>query len=230
MEAVDTVAQSQPDWPRRGLYAITPDCDEDARLFDRVAAVLAGGAALLQYRGKRDAPARRRSRAQELRALCRAYGALFIVNDDVGLAHACGADGVHLGADDGDLHAARAELGPDAIVGASCYADLDRARRARDAGASYLAFGAFFPSPTKPHAVRAQPTLLREAAALGLPRVAIGGIRLDNALPLLATGVELLAVISDVFDSPDPRRRSAEFAALCAAHAPPPSPLRPDVP
>lgn len=229
MNAVDNVAQSHPDWPRRGLYAITPDCDEDARLFGLVAAVLAGGAALLQYRGKRDAPARRRPRALELAALCRAHGVLFIVNDDVALARACGADGVHLGADDGELHTARAELGANAIIGASCYADLDRARRARDAGASYLAFGAFFASPTKPNAVRAQPELLREAAALGLPRVAIGGIRLDNALPLLATGVEMLAVISDVFDNPDPRRRSADFAALCAAHAPPP-PFRPDTP
>lgn len=219
MNAADNVAPSHLEWPRRGLYAVTPDCDDDDRLLGLAGAVLAGGAAMLQYRGKRDDPARRRTRALALRGLCRAHGALFIVNDDVDLAQVCGADGVHLGAGDGDLRQARAALGPHAIVGASCYADLDRARRARDAGASYVAFGAFFPSPTKPDAARADPTLLRDAAALGLPRVAIGGIRLDNALPLLQAGAELLAVISDVFDSPDPRRRSAEIAALCAAHS-----------
>ncbi|HSR65937.1 MAG TPA: thiamine phosphate synthase, partial [Xanthomonadaceae bacterium] len=147
-----------------------------------------------------------------LRALCADAGVAFIVNDDVELARATDADGVHLGEHDARPDAARARLGPDAIIGGSCYADLDRAEAAARAGASYVAFGAFFPSPTKPLARRATPELLRAAACLGLPRVAIGGIRPDNAAPLVAAGADLIAVISGVFAAPDP----AAAARACA--------------
>jgi thiamine-phosphate pyrophosphorylase len=127
-----------------------------------------------------------------------------VINDDWALAAAVGAAGAHLGEDDGEIALARHELGPDAIVGASCYDQARLARQAVFAGASYVAFGAFFPSPTKPNARRAGPALLQETAALGVPRVAIGGITPDNARPLVAAGADLVAVISGVFDAPDP--------------------------
>lgn len=205
---------SAPGW-RRGLYAITPTCDDDRHLLAFAAAVLEGGAVLLQYRGKDDDAAARGRRARALAALCREAGVPLVVNDDLALARQLGA-GVHLGGDDAPVAEARGQLGPDAIIGASCYGDPARAVRARDAGASYVAFGAFFRSPTKPGAPPVPASLLRDTAALGLPRVAIGGIRLDNARGLINAGADLLAVISDLADHPDPARRAADYAALFA--------------
>lgn len=193
-----------PRWPRNGLYAITPDETDTPRLLARVDAALAAGVALLQYRNKRIEPAARRPQAEALRALCERYAVPLIVNDDWRLAAEIGADGAHLGEHDGELRAARKALGPAAILGASCYDSLDLARDAVDAGASYVAFGAFFPSPTKPHARRASLGLLRDTAAWGVPRVAIGGITPDNGRVLAEAGCELLAVISGVFDAADP--------------------------
>ncbi|HQX25915.1 MAG TPA: thiamine phosphate synthase, partial [Pseudomonadota bacterium] len=135
-------------------------------------------------------------------------------NDDAKLAQAVGAAGVHLGADDGDVAAARDLLGADAIIGASCYDSLDRAATMAADGADYLAFGSFFPSPTKPVARRAEPALLRAAARLGKPRVAIGGITPDNAPALVDAGADLLAVISAVVDAADPRAAAQAFARL----------------
>lgn len=189
---------------RRGLYAITPDDNDTARLLARVETVLAAGAAWLQYRNKAADPALRGRQASALLPLCRHHRVPLIINDDWRLAAAIGADGAHLGEDDGELAAARAALAPGAILGASCYADLDLARRAAAAGADYIAFGAFFPSPTKPNARKAGLELLRDSASLGLPRVAIGGITPDNARPLVEAGADLLAVISGVFDAADP--------------------------
>ena len=145
-----------------------------------------------------------RDAGARLRETCADARVPFIVNDDARLARELAADGVHLGEHDGGIADARALLGEDAIIGVSCYDDLQRARDAAAAGADYLAFGAFFPSPTKPHARRAGLDLLRDGAAHGLPRVAIGGITPDNAGPLVAAGADLLAVISGVFDAPDP--------------------------
>ncbi|MFC5571544.1 thiamine phosphate synthase [Lysobacter yangpyeongensis] len=193
-----------PPWPRRGLYAITPDEPDTRRLLARVEPVLRAGASWLQYRNKHASDDLRAEQAMALLPMCRSLGIPLIINDDWALAAAIGADGAHLGEDDGEIALARHELGPDAILGASCYDDAGRARQAAFAGASYIAFGAFFPSPTKPHARCAAPALLQEAAALGLPRVAIGGITPDNARPLVAAGADLLAVISGVFDAPDP--------------------------
>ncbi|QQQ00395.1 thiamine phosphate synthase [Lysobacter enzymogenes] len=190
--------------PARGLYAITPDEADTARLLARTATVLDAGAAWLQYRNKLADADLREAQALALLPLCRERGVPLIVNDDWRLAARIGADGAHLGEDDGELAAARAALGPDAILGASCYDDIAPARAAAAHGASYVAFGAFFPSPTKPNARRAAPELLRQAAALGLPRVAIGGITPDNARSLVRAGADLLAVISGVFDAPDP--------------------------
>ncbi|MDI9237541.1 thiamine phosphate synthase [Lysobacter sp. LF1] len=204
-----------PAWPRQGLYAITPDERDTARLLARVGTVLQAGAVWLQYRNKDADDGLRGEQARELLTLCRRHGVPLIVNDDWRLAAAIGADGAHLGEDDGELASARAALPAGAILGASCYDDLALARRAAAAGADYIAFGAFFPSPTKPNARRASPALLRDSAALGLPRVAIGGITPDNAGPLVEAGADLLAVISGVFDADDPgaavRRYLAAF-------------------
>jgi thiamine-phosphate pyrophosphorylase len=188
----------------RGLYLITPDDDDTARLTARVAPLLCEGVVWLQYRNKTAAAALRHRQASALQALCAAAGVPLIVNDDLRLAKAVAAAGVHLGEDDGDIAAARALLGDGAIIGASCYDDLARAERAVAAGADYVAFGAFFPTRSKTGTRRASPGLLAAAAALDVPRVAIGGITPDNAVPLIAAGADLLAVIGGVFDAPDP--------------------------
>jgi thiamine-phosphate pyrophosphorylase len=199
----------------RGLYAIT-DGPRDG-LLDAAAQALAGGARLLQYRDKTHDHPRRRAEADALRQLCRRHGAALIVNDDVELARASQADGVHLGKEDDALAAARAVLGRDAVIGVSCYDSLERARAAAAAGADYVAFGACFPSPTKPHAPRAPLDLLRQSAALGVPRVAIGGITPDNAPLLVEAGADFLAVISAVFGADDVRAAAQCFARLYPA-------------
>lgn len=191
-------------WPRRGLYLLTPDDPDTDRFLARVLPVLADGPAWLQYRNKAARPADRRRQVEALLPACRALGLPLLVNDDWRLAANTGADGAHLGQDDGSLAEARRALGPDALLGASCYDQLGLAERAAAAGASYVAFGAFFPSGTKPLARRADPRLLADSAALGLPRVAIGGITPDNAPTLVAAGADLLAVIGGVFEAPDP--------------------------
>lgn len=187
----------------RGLYLITPDDNDTPRLLARVAAVLPG-AALLQYRNKMADSPLRREQATALLQLCRQAGVPLLVNDDWRLAVEIGADGAHLGGGDGAIGEARAALGAGAILGASCYGELGRAEAAAAAGASYVAFGAFFPSATKPDAPPAAPAILAEAAALGLPRAAIGGITPDNAQHLVDAGADLLAVIGAVFDAADP--------------------------
>lgn len=193
-----------PARPARGLYAITPDEADTARLLERVRVVLEAGACWLQYRNKTADALLRKTQAGALLPLCRAYGVPLIVNDDWRLAAALGADGAHLGEDDGELAAARAALGDDALLGASCYDSLPRARAAIAQGAGYVAFGAFFPSGTKPGARRAHAGLLREAAGLGVPVVAIGGITPDNGRPLVEAGADLLAAIGGVFDATAP--------------------------
>ncbi|MEN1956910.1 thiamine phosphate synthase [Luteimonas changyuni] len=187
----------------RGLYLLTPDEPDTSRLLARVSAVLAK-AALLQYRNKLADATLARAQIAALLPLCRERGVPLLINDDWRLALACGADGVHLGEGDGDIRAAREALGGRAIIGASCYDSLRHAERAAAAGADYLAFGAFFPSPTKPLARRATPGLLHSAAKFGLPRVAIGGVTPDNARIVVDAGADLVAVISGVFDAPDP--------------------------
>ncbi len=190
--------------PPSGLYLITPDDDDTSRLLARVLPALDAGPTWLQYRNKPAGDALRREQAIALLRACRARGIPLIVNDDWRLAADIGADGAHVGEHDGALSQARAALGANAILGASCYDELARAQAAAAAGASYVAFGAFHPSGTKPGARRASPTLLRDATVLGLPRVAIGGITPDNAPALVAAGADLLAVIGGVFDQPDP--------------------------
>jgi thiamine-phosphate pyrophosphorylase len=212
-----------PSFARTGLYAITPDDHDTARLLERVETVLLAGAAWLQYRNKAADEALRERQARDLLPLCRRHAVPLIINDDWRLAAAIGADGAHLGEDDGELAAARAAMPEGAILGASCYADLALARSAAAAGADYVAFGAFFPSPTKPNARRASLELLRDSAALGLPRVAIGGITPDNARPLVDAGAALLAVISGVFDAADPAQAVRQYRACFDPTSPHPS-------
>ena len=188
----------------RGVYLITPDEADTARLLVRVAPLLAAGACWLQYRNKSADAVLRHEQAAALQTLCDAHGVPLIINDDAVLAQRIGAAGVHIGEDDGDIAAARALLGPRAIIGASCYDDLGLAERAVAAGASYIAFGAFHPSRSKHTTRRAHPDLLRQSAALGVPRVAIGGLTPDNVGPVIAAGAELVAVISSVFEADDP--------------------------
>lgn len=198
-----------------GLYAVTPDVADTPRLIATAQAALAGGARLLQYRNKSAAPALRLAQARALLALCRKFRVPLIVNDHPDLALAADADGVHLGADDGSLAAARTQLGPARLLGASCYDRLELALEAERIGADYVAFGSFYPSRVKPGAVRAPLALLREARRhLSIPVVAIGGITHENAPQLIAAGAHCVAVVSALFDADDVRLAARRFSAL----------------
>ena len=198
-----------------GLYAITPDDQRTDILVRKVGDALRGGASVVQYRSKTLAASARPEQARALAGLCRAAGAVFIVNDDVALALELDADGAHLGADDGDLAEAKRRLGPGKLLGASCYNRIDLAEAAARSGADYLAFGSVFASVTKPGAVRAPLTIFAEARRkFSLPLVAIGGITLQNAPQVFAAGADALAVISAVFDAADVAAAAAGFTRL----------------
>ncbi len=200
----------------RGLYAIADTALLPAEeLVASVAYAIQGGAVMIQYRDKGDDEMRRQYEAADLSNLCRPLGVPLIINDDVELASNIMAKGVHLGKDDADVASARAKLGAKAIIGVSCYNDLQRAIEAEKAGADYVAFGSFFASPTKPNAVQADLDLLRQAKAqLTIPVVAIGGINADNGAQLVAAGADLLAVISDVFGQTDIAAAADKIAQL----------------
>ena len=199
----------------RGLYVVTPDEPDTDRLLALAEQVLAGKPALLQYRNKVADAALRRAQARALQQACRAAGVPFIVNDDLALALEIDADGAHLGRDDGPPAAARQALGAGRILGLTCYSDWSRATEGAEIGADYIAFGAMFPSTTKPNAPPAPFALITRARReLGLPVAAIGGITLANAAQVLAAGADLLAVVSDVFGAEDPAARAAAYRAL----------------
>jgi len=198
-----------------GLYAITPEQSDDRRLLADIEAALSGGCRWLQYRDKTSCSERHHARAVAIAARCREHGAGLIINDDIQLALAVNAAGVHLGRDDSDIAAARAVLGNRRLIGASCYDDFARAQAAEAAGANYVAFGAVFASETKPEAVRAPLELFARARAkLALPLCAIGGITLANAPEVIAAGADLLAVITDLFSAPDIAARAGAFQQL----------------
>jgi thiamine-phosphate pyrophosphorylase len=197
----------------RGLYAITPEGLESALVYEKVQRALEGGLALLQYRNKRLSKDARLQEATRIAVLARGYGVPFIVNDDVGLALQAGAQGAHLGREDGELGAARERL-PGKLLGASCYDSLELAKRAVAQGADYVAFGSVFASVTKPDAVRAPLSLFGAARSLGVPLCAIGGITLANAEQAIQAGADLLAVISDLFDAADVTARARQFGKL----------------
>jgi len=196
----------------RGLYAITPECQDGQTLLRNVEAALLGGCRIVQYRDKLSTMPERVLRARALRDLTRRYQAKLLINDDLALARLIDADGVHLGQEDGNLAAARAILGPGKTLGASCYASFSVAQQAMAAGADYVAFGAVYPSPTKPNAPLAGVDLFSRAKAeLAIANCAIGGITLANAPALVNAGADILAVITDLFNAPDIAARAAAY-------------------
>lgn len=199
----------------KGLYVITPDSQEVDLLCSKVRAALEGGATLVQYRNKIADSHLRLRQATALLVLCRAYDVPLIINDHLDLCVKIDADGLHLGMTDCDLVAARRLIGPHKILGASCYNQLDLARKAQLAGANYVAFGACFSAETKPNVVIASLSLFQEAkSTLNIPLVAIGGITLENAPSVLAAGADALAVVTDVFLDDDIHGISQRYAAL----------------
>jgi thiamine-phosphate pyrophosphorylase len=196
-----------------GLYAITDSSQE--QLVVKVELALKGGARIIQYRDKSSDQQKRLAQTKKLLELCRRHSAYLIINDDVELTSAVGADGVHLGQDDLDITSARDQLGNQAIIGVSCYNRLELAIAAQEMGADYVAFGRFFPSSSKPEAVQAEIGLLQEAKRrLQLPIVAIGGITSENGAPLIAAGADMLAVIQGVFGKADIRAAAEQFENL----------------
>ena len=200
----------------RGLYAITDSALlTDGRLLPYCEAALRGGVKLLQYRDKSTDTARRLREAQALQKLCQNYGAHLIINDDLDLAVALGAD-LHLGQEDGSLLRARQQLGPDAIIGITCHAQLALAKQAVEQQADYIAFGRFYNSHTKPGDVVASTELLEQAQQFNCPIVAIGGITLDNGSLLIAHGADMLAVVHGLFAADSAaavEQRAREFSA-----------------
>lgn len=198
-----------------GLYAVTPDTRDSEALALRVRQAIEGGARVLQYRNKTSGAPGRRAQAQALLAICRAARVPMIVNNDLELALSIGADGVHIGREDGEVALARARAGKNLLLGVSCYNRIELALAAVEFGADYVAFGSAFSSPTKPAAVHAPLELFREArASLAVPIVAIGGITPQNARLLIDAGADAVAVISALFDAPDVRAAAAAFDRL----------------
>jgi thiamine-phosphate pyrophosphorylase len=194
-----------------GLYAVTPDEPNTQVLCNKVEAALKGGVSLLQYRDKTAEGNLRLQQASALLALCRSYNVPLIINNHLDLCAQIDADGLHLGATDCSLSAARRLLGADRIIGASCYNQLDLAIKAQAEGASYVAFGACYSTSTKPNAVNAPLSLFAEAKKIiHIPMVAIGGITLDNAINVVNAGADAIAVVNALFGS----RRMDETKAV----------------
>ncbi|MBA5636276.1 thiamine phosphate synthase [Duganella sp. LX20W] len=203
----------------QGLYLVTPNWDDTERLLAVTELALGAGVALLQYRHKDASPALRTEQGAALLALCRRHGVPLIINDHVDLCRALDADGIHVGGTDATLAEVRAAVGPDKIVGASCYGDLPRALAAQAAGASYVAFGGFYPSRVKQYAVTTAPSILDEArAVITVPSVVIGGMTPENAAPLVARGTDMVAAISSVYLADDPAAAVHRFRALFLAN------------
>lgn len=208
----------------RGLYGVSPEWDDTGRLLAALEAAAAGGMSAFQWRRKGLASDAAVKQAREIVRLCRELGVISIINDDWRLAALVDADGVHLGRDDGSLADARVALGPDRIIGCSCYNEPSRAERAMLADVDYVAFGAMYPSTVKPDAVRALPEHLQQARQIvgshsGSARpavVAIGGITPDNAEAVITAGADSIAVISGVFLAPDIEAAARRCTALFA--------------
>ncbi|HYD80651.1 MAG TPA: thiamine phosphate synthase [Paucimonas sp.] len=202
----------------QGLYIVTPDWDDTQQLLLATEAAVRGGATLVQYRHKTASMDLRREQAQSLLALCRKYSVPFIVNDFVELCLALDADGVHVGGTDAPVAEVRSALGPDKIVGASCYGDLQLARNACQGGASYVAFGGFYPSRVKKYEVATKPSIVAQSKAeIPLPVVVIGGMTRENSAPLVAQGADMVAAISSVYMAADPQAAASEFRQLFPA-------------
>lgn len=199
----------------RGLYLVTPDWDDTERLLAVTDLALDAGASLVQYRHKSASPALRAEQGAALLALCRSHNRPLVINDHIDLCRELDADGVHVGGTDSPVAQARALLGPDKIVGASCYGELKLAEAAQQAGASYVAFGGFYPSPVKKYSFVTPPELVevwRDRVAL--PMVVIGGMTPLNAAPLVRRGASMVAAITSVYAAPDPAAAVRDFCAL----------------
>lgn len=201
----------------RGLYLVTPNWDDTERMLEVTRSALHAGAALVQYRHKDASPDLRLQQASALLRLCRHYGRPLVINDHIGLCVTLDADGVHLGGTDDGVAAARALLGPGKIIGASCYGELELAHAAQRAGASYAAFGGFYPSLVKKYTFTTGPEILdRARAELSVPIVVIGGMTPANAAPLVARGADMVAAISSVYMAASPAEAVKQFDALFA--------------
>jgi thiamine-phosphate pyrophosphorylase len=199
----------------KGLYLVTPDWDDTARLVEVSDAALRGGATLLQYRHKTAGDVQRREQACALLAVCRRHGKPFIINDYPELCVELDADGVHVGGTDAAVAAVRALVGPDRIVGASCYGSFELAQAAQQAGASYVAFGGFYPSRIKKYEVSTPVDIVSRARdAIAVPNVVIGGMTRENSAPLVAAGADMVAVISSVYFADDPQAAASELTKL----------------
>lgn len=198
-----------------GLYAITPDEADTSTLLAKVEAALQGGISTLQYRNKLASFSLQTQQAGAILLLCRQYQVPLIINDSVELCLTLNADGVHIGADDGNIAEVREKLGASKMLGASCYNRFDLALSAQQAGASYVAFGACFASSTKPSAPIASLELFKQAKAqLHIPTVAIGGITLINASSVIEAGADSIAVINAIFSVDDVKLITQQFAHL----------------
>ena len=200
----------------RGLYAITDEnLIPETTFAATIEQALSGGTAIIQYRDKSGSETKRLQQASALRSLCNEYRASLIINDDIALAKAVAADGVHLGEDDISIEQARLILGKNAIIGISCYNQLQLGARAQAAGADYVAFGAVFTSPTKPHARSASCELISEAKSqLDIPVCAIGGIDKSNVESVIEAGADMTALISGLFTEPDIRLTAEHISRL----------------
>ena len=204
----------------RGLYLVTPNWDDTDRLLDVSEQALQEGVALLQYRHKSAEAAQRREQAGALLALARKYGVPFIINDFIDLCEELDADGVHVGGTDASVAQVRARLGKEKIVGASCYGDMALARTAEAGGASYVAFGGFYPSLVKKYPVTTPLDIVLQAKReIALPCVVIGGMTPDNAAPLVARGADMVAAITSVYQADELNIAMQQFNQLFAACA-----------
>ncbi|WP_426110512.1 thiamine phosphate synthase [Massilia sp. PWRC2] len=198
-----------------GVYLVTPDWDDTAALLARTEQALQAGVAMLQYRHKGADPALRLQQAAQLLALCRRYAVPLIINDHIDVCMELGADGVHVGGCDASVAAARAQLGDQAIIGASCYGERALALRAAGEGASYVAYGGFYPSRVKQYAVTTAADIVDwSCATVTLPAVVIGGMTPANAAPLVARGAAMVAAISSVYGAPSAAAAVRQFRAL----------------
>lgn len=187
-----------------GLYLVTPDWDDTDQLVEATEAALKAGVAVLQYRHKTAGDALRRKQALALRELCQRFAVPLIINDHLALCLELDADGIHVGGTDAPVSHIRRSVGADKIVGASCYGDLDLAHAAWQQGASYVAFGGFYPSRVKKYPVTTSPDIItRSKAKIPLPVVVIGGMTADNSTPLVAAGADMVAAISSVYQADD---------------------------
>jgi thiamine-phosphate pyrophosphorylase len=199
----------------RGLYLVTPDWNDTDRLLDVTRQALEAGAVLVQYRHKEASDSLRLEQAGALLALCRRHGRPLVINDHVKLCMELDADGVHVGGKDLPVAAMRLLLGRDKIVGSSCYGRFELAEMAQHAGASYVAFGGFYPSRVKVYEVSTPAGIVARAkAALRVPVVVIGGMTAENARPLVGLGADMVAAISSVYAAPDAYGAVREFAGM----------------